>query len=87
MDGQTEIPTANITAENLSAEVDPEGDGFLFVNEIEDHWKSPDATPQSQGTFETSRGIERKKRTARGWEFLVRWKGGSSDWVTSKELK
>ena len=86
-DGQTKIPTANIVAENLSAEVDAEGDRFLFMEEIEDHQKTSDAIPRSQGTFETPRGIERKKRTAQGREFLVRWKGGTSDWVALKELK
>ena len=55
--------------------------------EIEDHRKTSDAIPKSQGTFETSGGIERKKRTAQGLEFLVGWKGGSSDWVTPKESK
>ena len=52
-DGQTKIPTANIIAENLLAEVDPEGDEFLFVEEIEDHQMTLDAVPKSQGTFET----------------------------------
>ena len=36
-DGQTETLTANVVAENLLAEVDPEGDGFPFMEEIEDH--------------------------------------------------
>ena len=30
-DGQVEISTANIVAENLLAEVDAKGDGFLFM--------------------------------------------------------
>ena len=36
-DGQTEVSTADIVAENLLAKVDHEGNGFLFVEEIEDH--------------------------------------------------
>ena len=32
-DGQTKILTANIVAENSLAEVDPEGNGFLFVED------------------------------------------------------
>merc|ERR1739836_37296 len=86
-DGQTKILAANVVAENLLAEVDPEGNRFLFMEEIEDHRKTPDAIPKSQGTFKTTSGVKRKRRTTRGWEFLVRWKGGSSDWVTLKELK
>ena len=81
MDGQTEVPTADIVAENLLAEVNAEGDKFLLMEETEDHRKTADATPKHRGTFLTSWGIKRKKRTARGWEFLVRWKGSSSNWV------
>ena len=79
--------TADIDAENLLAQADAGRDQFLFMEEIEDHQKTPDAIPRSQGTLKTPRGIERKKRTTPGWEFLVRWKGGTSNWVTSKELK
>ena len=76
-DGQTEVPTADVMAENLLAKADPEGNRFLFMEEIEDHRKTVDATPKHQGTFPTSRGIKRKKRTTCGWEFLVRWKGAT----------
>ena len=31
--------------------------------------------------------MQRKKRTKRGWEFYVQWKGGSGDWVAMKDLK
>jgi len=86
-DGTTEILTANIIAENLLAQVDPEGNRFLFMEEIEDHRKLADAIPIGKGTLETARGIKRKKRTTRGWEFLVKWKGGSSDWVALRDLK
>ena len=50
-DGWTEISTANIIAENLLAEVDAEGNGFLLMGEIEDHQKTADATPRHKGTF------------------------------------
>ena len=67
-DGQTEILTANIIAENILAEVDAEGNRFLFMDEIEDHRQLDDAIPKEKGTFVTPRGIKRKKRTTRGWE-------------------
>ena len=86
-DGQTEIPTADNVAENLLAEADAKGKRFLLMEEIECHRKTADAIPEHKGTFLTSHGIKRKKRTTQGWEFLARWKGGTSDWVTLKELK
>ena len=85
-DGQTEISTANIIAENLLAEVDAEDCEFILVEEIEDHGKTADAMPTGQGMFKTSRGTKREKRTTRGWEFLVRLKGGGADWVTLKDF-
>ena len=69
------------------AEVDAKGNRFPFMKEIEDHRKTVDAVPKHEETFLTSQGIKRKKRTTQGWEFLVRWKGGTSDWVTPKESK
>ena len=60
-DGQTEILTDNIIAENLLAEVDAEGNCFLFMEEMEDHEKTADAIPRHEETFLTSCGIKRKK--------------------------
>ena len=31
--------------------------------------------------------MHRNKHTTRGWEFYVRWKGGSGDWISIKYLK
>ena len=85
-DSQTEILTANTITENLLAGVNEGGNRFLLVEGIEDHRKTANATPEEQGTLDAPQGIERKRRTTRGWEFFVKWKGGSSDWVTLKEL-
>ena len=86
-DGQAETMTTSVIVENLPAEMDVEGNRFLLVEEIEDHRKTAHAMPREQGTCETSCRIKRKRRTTRGWEFLVKWKGRNSDWVTLKELK
>ena len=49
-DSQTKIPAADITAENLLAEVDTEGSRFLFMEEIEDHRRMANAIPRGEGT-------------------------------------
>ena len=87
LDGRTEVLTANIIAENLLAQVDNEGHRHLMIDEIEDHRVLEDAIPKSQGTYRTASGITKKKRTTRGWDIYVRWKDGSGDWVTLKDLK
>ena len=87
LDGGTEILTANIIAENMLAQVDEEGHRSLLLDEIEDFRTTGAAIKESESTYKTKTGVERRKRTTKGWEFYVRWKDGSSDWITMKDLK
>jgi hypothetical protein len=87
MDGDTEILTANIIAENLLAQVDEEGHRQMLIDEIEDHRITDDAIPIVQGTFSTPSGMKRRRRTTKGWELSVRWKDGSSTCISLKDLK
>jgi hypothetical protein len=59
----------------------------MMIAEIEDHRVLDDAIPTNDGYFTTTSVMKRKKRTPRGWEILVRWKDGSSDWIVLKDLK
>ena len=81
VDGQIQELTANIIAENLIAQVDEEGRRQLMMSEIIDHRILDDAIPKSQGTYMNSYGIKRRKLTTRGWDLLVEWKDGSTDWI------
>ena len=87
IDGQVEELTANIIAENLISQVDEEGQHQMMMSEIMDHRVLHDAVPRSQGTYVNQYGVKRRKLTTRGWELLVEWKGGSTDWVSLKDLK
>ena len=87
MDVITELLTANIIAENLLSQVDDQVHRHLMIDEIEDHQNNSDAFPKENGTILTPSRLQRKKKTAKGWEFYVRRKGGSGDWVTLKDLK
>jgi hypothetical protein len=58
MDGDTEILTANIIAENSLAQVDEEGHRQMLIEEIEDHHITDDAIPIDQGTFPTPSGMK-----------------------------
>ena len=85
LDGTTEVLTANIIAENLLAQVDNQGHRHLMIDKIEDHQKNSDTIPKERGTITPRSGLQTKKKTTKGWEFYVRWKGGSGDWDTLKE--
>ena len=87
LDGHIEELTANLIAENLMAQVDEEGRRQMMLSSIMDHRTSHDAIPKSQGTYVNSYGVKRRKTTTRGWELLVEWRDGSSDWVSLKDLK
>ena len=86
-DGHAEELTANIIAENIIAQVDEEGRRQMMLSAIMDHRITHDAIPKSQGTYVNSYGVKRRKTTTRGWELLVEWRDGSSDWVSLKDLK
>ena len=79
--------TANLIAENLLSQVDEDGHRQMLFSKIIDHRVTQDAIPKSQGTFITPSGAIRKKRTTRGWELCVQWKGGSTEWVELEDLK
>ena len=85
--GKTERLTANVIAEILLAQVDHEGRKQMLMSKIEDHCKGADAVPMEQGFYEGANGVRRKKITTKGWDFFVRWKDGSVDWVALKYLK
>jgi hypothetical protein len=40
-----------------------------------------------KGTIESDSGVITNKRTTRGWELLVKWKDGSTEWIPLKDLK
>ena len=77
LDGRTEIMTANIIAENLLSQVDGDGHQHLLIDEIEDHRVDDSVVPKSKRAYTTGSRLHWNKRTTRGWEFYVRWKGGS----------
>ena len=41
----------------------------------------------NQGTYKTKSGFDRKIRKTKGWEFYVRRKDGSGEWIKMKDLK
>ena len=87
IDGYVEELTANLIAENLMAQVDGEGRRQMMLSSIMDHRVLQDAIPKSQGTYTNAYGVKRRKTTTRGWELLVEWRDGSSDWISLKDLK
>ena len=87
MDGNIAVLTPKIIAENLMAHVYEHGNRYLLINEKEDHQINEEAILMNQGNYKTKSGFDRKIRTTKGWEFCVRWKDGSRDWINMKNLR
>jgi hypothetical protein len=86
-DGTTEEFYANVIAENLFSQVDSEGNQYVLMKEISDHRRDKSAVPISDGWVEMKNGRRFRKKTTRGWQLLVEWKEGGSDWISLKDLK
>lgn len=73
--------------ENLYAQVDEEGRQQQIIDEIIDHRRRSEVLDEESSWFEDKHGKKRRKQTTKGWELLVSFKDGSSNWTPLKELK
>jgi hypothetical protein len=85
-DGTMEEYNANVIAENLFSQVDSEGRKYVLMKEISDHRKEEMAIPISDRWLQLGNGQKVQKRTTRGWQLLVEWKEGGSDWIPLKDV-
>ncbi len=86
-DGYESAMTANQIAENLFAQVDKDGNRFVLLDEIIDHRVNDDAVALGDEFFTTSMGTRQCKKTTKGWELLIKWKDGSTNWFSLKDIK
>ena len=87
LDGERASLSANHIAETLFAQVDDEGNRQVLMKEIIDYHTNGQEV-KHQDTFITTRtGTIRRRETTKGWEILIEWKDGSTNWVTLKDAK
>ena len=87
LDGERASLAANNIAENLFAQVDNEGNRQVLMDEIIGHRTNEHAVKQQDVFITTNTGTKRRKETTKGWELLVRWKDGGTDWIALKDIK
>ena len=78
---------SNIIVEHLLEQVDREVYQRLFIDEIVDHWKLPEAIPKEQKDFQLRYGTMRKVRITWSWEVYAQQKYGSCSWITINDQK
>ena len=86
-DGYKTSMAANVIAENLFAQVDPEGNRLVVFEDIIDYRTNGKQVAIEDGMIVTPVGTKRRKQTTAGWESLIRWKDGSTTWVTLRDAK
>ena len=86
-DGTTASLAANYIAENLFAQVDQEGNIHVLLDELIDYRVNGREVKLQDAFITTRTGTRRRHETTIGWELLVQWKDGSTNWVSLKDLK
>ena len=58
------------------------------MDEIIDHRVDTKIVVHEKDAYIKSRcGQKKRKKTTKGWEFLVKWKDGSTNWISLKDMK
>ena len=86
-DGEKASLTANYIAENLFAQVDDEGNRHILMKEIIDYRTNETELKQQDAFITTKMGTKHRQETTKGWELLIEWKDGSTNWVSLKDIK
>jgi hypothetical protein len=84
-DGSIGTFAANIIAENLYSQVDPEGRSHTIFRDSTNHRCSDKVTVNH--TYVNNNGEIVPHMTTAGWEMEVQWADGSTDWLPLKDLK
>ena len=87
LDGERTSLAANNIAENLFAQIDDEGNRQVLMGEIIGHWSTEHAVKQQDAFIMTKTGTKRHREKTKGWELLVWWKDGGTDWIALKDIK
>jgi hypothetical protein len=83
---QTEL-TANMIAESLYLQCDPDGNQYVLLEEIVDHQRLPTAIKLSDQKIVRTDAKTYLKRSTVGWQLCCQWKDGSTSWENLADLK
>ena len=86
-DGVVKEYAANVIAENILKQVDPNGRHSLVLDGIVGHRKDGHAVEKKDAFVVTKRGQRKLRQTTIGWHFEVQWKDGTTQWIPLKDLK
>ena len=86
-DGEKASLVANYIAENLFTQIDDEGNRQVLMNEIIDYRTNGTELKPQDAFITTKTGTKCRWETTKGWELLIEWKDGSTNWVSLNDIK
>jgi len=78
---------ANVIASNIFAEADSNGHVSMSLYKIVDHRSSGEAMKMSDKYITSKNGTQRCQQSTAAWDFLIKWTGGTHQWISLKILK
>lgn len=86
-DGHTSEYSANIIAECLYSQVDPEGRSYAIIEDIVD-WRCTDEAVDDNDIFQVSyNGNIHRRRITKGYQLCIHWADGSTSWESLRDMK
>jgi hypothetical protein len=86
-DGDITELTANLIAESMYAQCDPDGNEYVLLDSIIDHRRLDTMTKLSDQTVVCNSGRTFKRRNTIGWQLCCQWKDGLTSWEQLSDLK
>ena len=86
-DGSIKPYSANLIAENLLMQADGDGLHHQILEGILDHYKDKRAIENKDKYFISKHGRRSIRKTTVGWKFNIKWRDGTTKWVSLKYLK
>jgi Reverse transcriptase (RNA-dependent DNA polymerase) len=79
--------SANIINECITSQVDAAGKHYTIFRDIIDHRSNKSAVLPDDGYTLDRKGNRHRRITTKGWELLIEWNDGTSEWLPLKDLK
>ena len=86
-DGDVTEMTANLIAESMYSQCDPDGNQYVLLDSIIDHKRLDTALRLPDQVVVRNDNRTYKKRNTVGWQICCQWKDGSSSWEKLSDLK
>ncbi len=86
-DGDETVMSANLIAEAMYVQCDPDGNQYIHLDSIVDH-KRLDSTLRSlDQKVVRANGCTYLRRSTVGWQLCCQWKDGSTSWENLADLE